>query len=120
MDGERRIAARAGLDPGAHQPERLRDPVHGPAPDRVVAVEREGKAALEREPARQQSHQRARVADVDRSRRGLHVAQAAAPDHQLIGAPLHDRPQHADCGERGLRIGRVKVIADADGFGGHR
>ena len=38
-----------------------------PPPDRVVAVEHEARPGLERQPARQQPHQRAGVADVDRA-----------------------------------------------------
>ena len=62
---ERREAPVARLDPGTHGGQRLADPVHRPAADRLVAVERPGTARLPGEPARQQAHQRARVADVE-------------------------------------------------------
>ena len=51
----------------AHLAQRLGDPVDGPAADRLVAVERRTRGpSWAGEPAGQQPHQRAGVADVDR------------------------------------------------------
>ena len=83
VDGERREPALARLDPRAHQRQRLGDPVDRTPADRVVAVELEARALLEGEPARQQPHQGAGVADVDRLVLRERVAHAAPADHQL-------------------------------------
>src|SRR3954471_15043889 len=65
-DRERRESLVARLDGGAPGGERDRDAVDGTAADRLVAVEQEGAPLLRREPAGQQAHERAGVADVDR------------------------------------------------------
>ena len=62
---ERREAALARLDRRAHQAERRGHAVDGAPADRGVAVERPAPALLPGQPAGQQPHQRAGVADVD-------------------------------------------------------
>ena len=104
----------ACLDPGSHLTQRLGDTVNGAAPDRVVSVEREARAVLEREPAREQAHQRARVADVDRSGWQLRVAKAASADQELVVAYLDDRAKLADRRQRRVRVRGVQIVADPD------
>ena len=65
---QRRQAAVAALDLGAHQPQRLGDAVDRAPADRLVAVERPLAPRLPGEPAGEQPQQGARVADVDRGR----------------------------------------------------
>jgi hypothetical protein len=116
VDRERREAPAGRLDHGAHPPQWLGDPVHGPEADRLVAVERERMPALPRQPAGQQPHQRAGVADVDLHAGRLRVAQAHPPDDQLLGLLLHDRAQLLDGRQRGVGVGGVEVVADPHGL----
>ena len=92
-EGRKAVVAR--LDARAHQAQRLGDPVHGPPADRLVAVERPDAARLPREPARQQPHQRARVAHVRGARPWPRAGRAAPrrgsqPPVRLL---LHRRPE---------------------------
>ena len=88
-DGEGRKAPVAGLHARAHRGQRLRHAVHGPAPDRLVAVERPGAARLPGEPAGQQPHQGARVAA---RRAGRRWPRAARAGPRRGPAPSRRRP----------------------------
>ena len=116
---ERREAAVGRLEPPAHAAERLGHAVDRAAPDRRVAVERPAAALLAREPARQQPHQRAGVADVDRRARRRR-AQACAAHHELGVAALDERAQRLDGGERRVRVGGVEVARDRHRLVAHR
>ncbi len=94
-DRERRQAVAGRLHGGAHAAQRLGDAVDGAPADRRVAVEREAAALLPGQPARQQPHERARVADVDRAARLPGLAQAGAADDDLVGAQLDQRTERA-------------------------
>ena len=120
VDRERREAALARLDPRPHQRQRLGDPVDRAPANRVVAVELEARPLLERQPAGQQPHQRAGVADVDGSPGAMRVAQPAPADHDLLGARLDDRAELLHGRERRAGVGGVEVVADPHRLRRHR
>src|SRR5581483_6242651 len=64
LDPERQ-PARGRLDAGSQPPERLRDALHRPRPERLVAGELEAAARLPREQTGDEPDERARVAAVD-------------------------------------------------------
>ena len=94
-DGERRKASVTGLEARAHRGQRLGHAVHGPAPDRLVAVERPRPPGLPGEPARQQAHQRAGVAHVEQAAGGLErgVQAHSADEHHAVAVVLHPGPE---------------------------
>jgi hypothetical protein len=110
---ERRVAPVAGLDLRAHQPERRRDAVDRPPADRAVAVEHEDAPLLRGQPAGQQPHQRAGVADVDRSAWLARLAQpGAAHDDRAVLVLLDERTDRAQRVERRQRVRRPQVVRD--------
>ena len=101
------------LDRGAHPAERLRDALHRTRAQRLVTGQLEA-ALLAGEDPRQESHQRARVAAVDRLLRGDQAAESAAEDAQRVRVRLVDPdPQRADRSERRLRVVRATEAGDA-------
>ena len=103
--GEGWEATLARLHARTHALEGLRDAVDRPLADRGVAVEGPDAAGLPRKPSRQQSHERAGVADVQHAARGLERRmQAHPPDHHAALALLLDaRAERL----RALRVERV-------------
>ena len=77
-------------------------------------------AGLSGEPAGQQPHQRAGVADVDRSVRVGRAAQAGSADHDLVGAMLDERAESLDGRQRRERVGGLEIAAHAHRHVGHR
>ena len=114
MNGEWGKSPVARLDSRPHLAQRLRDPVHGTAPDRLVPVEREAGSDLKREPARKQPHERAGVPDVDCPRGHVCVAQTAAAHDQFVVAGLDYRAELLDRRQRAARVLRIEVVSDLD------
>ena len=119
-DGERREALVGRVDLGAHRAQRRGDAVDGAPADRRVAVEHEAAALLARQPAGEQAHERARVADVDRRDRLARLAQPGAADDDLVRAAVDEGAERLDGGQRGVRVLGVEVAGDADRLGRHR
>ena len=107
-DRERREAPVARLHAGAHGGERLRHPVHRPAPDRLVAVQRPHPPGLPGEPARQQAHQRAASCPRRAARRWPRAARAAPRrgSARPVAVLVHARPEALDRAQRGRGVGR--------------
>jgi hypothetical protein len=114
---KRREAHFAAVDARAHRPQRLGDAIDGSAADAVVAVEHPVAGALPGEPAREDAHQRARVAHLDRLAGVTRGAQADAANGHVeragtstllvdVGAQRGDRVQGR------LRVGGAKVALD--------
>ena len=114
-----REAPLSGLQLGAHLGERLGDPVDRAAADGLIAVERERAPVLRGEPAGQQAHQRAGVADVDRLLGLARLAQAGAAYDEILAVHLDEGAEGAHGVERGVGVGGVQVALDAHGLGGH-
>ena len=96
VDGEGRQVSAGRLDHGAHGRQRRGDAVDRAAADRAVPVEREAPAVLAGQPAREQPHERAGVADVDGPVGLVGAAQARSAQDDLVAALLGDRPDGAD------------------------
>ena len=112
-DAQRRQAPVARLDVGAHQAERLGDPVDRPAADRLVAVERPFAARL---PASQPGSRRNRVPALPTSIAAA-ARCAAQPDAARSAAsapasPSTSAPTARDRGQVERGVGRVEVVAD--------
>jgi hypothetical protein len=120
-DGERRKAPVTCLDVRAHQLQRAGDAVDRPAADRLVAVERPAPALLARQPAGEQAHQRAGVADVDRAVGPPRRPQAGAADRQrTVAVALDQRAERLHGVQRRVGVGRVEVAGDRDRGVPHR
>ena len=74
---------------------------------------RHARPVLRGEPAGQQPHERAGVADVDRVGDLARLAQADAADDDLVVALLDERAERAHRVERRVRVGGVEVVVDA-------
>ena len=103
------------LDVGAHQPQRLGDPVDGPAADRLVAVECPLALGLAGEQPGQQAQERARVADVDLRGRG--AAEAHPRDRhrrRTVAAPelIDSGPELQDGVRARGRVGGEQEVLD--------
>ncbi len=120
--------AAAGARRGPRRPapiivQRLDHPVHRPAPDRLVAVERPLAAGLPGQPSGQQPQQRARVAHVEPPAGGLERGVQAHPaDHQRAGDALllHPGAEREQRLEGRARVGRVEVVAHRHRLVAHR
>src|SRR2546423_1646908 len=130
LDAQRRQAAVAAVDLSAHQGEGLGDAIHGPAANRLVAIERPRPGPLAGEPPRKDPQQSAGVADVDLVVASTPVpswtAQADTGDAQvdrarlLASGPLHPGAEllHGAIGRP--RVPRVEVALDRRGPLPHR
>ena len=119
VDGERREAALACLDPRAHLRQRLGDPVDRPAADRVIAVE------LEARPCWRPASPAAAASACRRCRRRSArraPSPSRSPHPRITSSPSAARRSRraADRGKRRVGVGRVEVVADAYWLGRHR
>ena len=111
LDDERRVAVRR-LDPRAHAPQRLGDPLHRPRRERFVADELEA-ALLAREDAGQEPHERARVQAVDGFVGRAKPAQADPVDRERVDVLLDDLgAERAHSPDRCLGVGRAAKPGD--------
>jgi hypothetical protein len=92
------------LDPRAHGAQGLRDPLHRPPRERLVADELEAPV-LPGEDSRQEAHERSRVAAVERAGGLSQPAQARAADPHALAVDLDFRSERPHGGR-----GRERVL----------
>ena len=118
--GQRWKAAIGRVELRPHLAQRDSDAIDRAPADRLVAVERKGASLLRGQPARQQAHQSAGVADVDRTVWFARLAQARAADHDLAAVlaatHLHERPKSAHGLKRGGCIRGMQIALDPHGL----
>ena len=121
-DRERREAPVAGLHPGAHAPQRLGHPVHRPAADRLVAVERPHPPGLPGEPAGQQPHQRAELPTSISPPVASSGACSPTPriSTDAVAVLVHPRAEALQARQRGRGVGRLQVVAHRHRLVRHR
>jgi hypothetical protein len=103
LDREGRPAVRA-LDARAHAAQRLGDPLHRPGAERLVAGQLE-PSPLPRQRSREEAHQRAGVAAVDRLPGGLQPPETHAPHAQHVHVLVDDVDSQSSHGaHRRLRV----------------
>ena len=100
------------LHAGAHLPQRLGDPLLGPARERLVADELEAPLLAGEDPGRK-PQDRPGIAEVERDVRRPQPAQADAADANRLGAVVVDLgPELPDDRERRLRVRRAPEAVD--------
>ena len=100
------------LDPSAHLPQRLGDPLLRSARERLVADQLE-PTLLAGEDARREAQDRPRVSEVERLLRRTQAAQADSADANRLGAVVVDLdPELPDDRERRLRVRRSPEAVD--------
>ena len=102
------VEATAGLvtvHRGSHGPERLDDPVHGPTPDRPVAIEDRHEGHPGQHPS-QQPDPRPRIAYIERSLNRL-----KAPTMNLQAVGLRPVNVYTECFYNGPGVGHVVAVA---------
>ena len=107
MSGGRR-SSRA-VDLGAHQPQRLDDPVDRAPADRLVAVEGPLALRLPGQPARQDAQQGAGVADVDRA--AGRAPRSPTPRIRKLGAPAPPSLTSAPSARTASSVERVSAAS---------
>ncbi len=112
LDHDRRVPV-GRLHAGAHLPQRLGDPLLGPARERLVADELESPLLAGQDPGGE-PHNRPGVAEVERGIRRAQPVQADPADENRLRAVVVDLgPELPDDRERRLRVGSAPEAVDS-------